>query len=213
MVKLNPGDLVRIEFTGRLASDQSVFETTDESLARQAGVWSSSAQYGPRLVLFGRGAMISGVEAGLSTLSPGQSGEFAIPVARAFGPRFPELVRVMPQKEFLRHGVQPQPNLIVSIDGVPALIKSVSSGRILLDFNHPLAGQELKYSLQLLEVIGEPEAKVTALGELFGVSLAVAETGGKKSVSIPKTLDAPKARQLSMTLQSALSGWEIKPEG
>ncbi len=212
MVKLSAGDLVRIQYTGRLAGDQSIFETTDEQIAKAIGIWSTASAYGPRLVLYGRGAMIAGIEEALQTMAPGESREFHIPESKAFGQRFAELVRVMPQKEFLRHGLAPQPNLVVSIDGVPAIVKSVSSGRVMLDFNHSLAGQELIYHLQLLEVITEPAAKAKALAQVIGALAEVKVDEKKKVAVISKLLDSQKARQLQASLRSALEGWDVQIE-
>lgn len=213
MAKLSAGDLVRIQYTGRLAGDQSVFETTDEDIAKTSGIWSTSSLYGPRLVLYGRGAMIAGIEEALATLSSGQSGEFKINESKAFGPKYGELVRVMSQKEFMRHGVQPQTNLVVSIDGVPATVKSVSSGRVMLDFNHPLAGQELVYSLQLLEIITDPTEKAKALASTFDANLQLVIDASKKSVRIPKNvLEAARTRSLQASLRAALDGWDVQIE-
>ncbi len=210
MVKLNAGDLVRIRYTGRLASDRSVFETTDMALAQSSGVYSNTTPYGPRVVLFGRGAMIAGLEAGLLTLSPGQSGTFRIPAEKAFGPRFAELVRIMPEREFAKSGVQPQPNLIVAIDGIPALVKSVSSGRIMLDFNHPLAGQDLDYEVELIEIITDPAAKAQELAKTLQASVSVDEK--TKTLTIPKTVPADNAKNLQAALKAAVEGWTVKLE-
>lgn len=204
MAQLNRGDLVRIAFAGRVAADNSLFETTDEPLARAAGLWSPEASYGPRLVIYGVGAMISGLEEGIAALAPGQSAEVKIPSSKAFGPRYRELVRVMPEKEFARHGVRPVSNLMVTIDGVPALVKSVSSGRILLDFNHPLAGQDLIYSLQLIEVVSDPALKAQALAKAFGGSAEVSSSGGKLVVKAAAGLPADKAKGLMAALRSSL---------
>ncbi|MDE1798228.1 MAG: peptidylprolyl isomerase [Candidatus Micrarchaeota archaeon] len=210
MVQLNSGDLVRIHYTGRLSSDQSVFETTDEALAKSSGIWSDSTPYGPRVVIVGRGAMIAGLETGLQTLSAGQSGHFSIKADQAFGPRFAELVRVMPEREFAKSGVKAAPNLIVSIDGVPALVKSVSSGRIMLDFNHPLAGQDLEYDVQLIEVITDPAQKAQELAKALGGSVAV--DAPSKTVSIPKSVAPKVAQNLEAALKASLEGWTIKIE-
>jgi FKBP-type peptidyl-prolyl cis-trans isomerase 2 len=207
MVKLNAGDLVRIEYTGRLSSDHSVFETTDETLAQSSGLWSNTTVYGPRVVISGRGAMIAGLEAGLSTLAPGQSSKLHIKAEQAFGPRFPELVRIMPEREFAKSGVRAQPNLIVSIDGIPALVKSVSSGRILLDFNHPLAGQDLDYDVQLLEVITDPAQKAQELAKALGGQVLV--DAKEKTLIIPKSVPADKAKNLEGALKASIEGWSV----
>ncbi len=207
MPKIKPGDLVKIHYTGRLASDSSVFETTDEETARQGGIWSTASFYGPKLVVFGKGAMLPGLEDAVVSLNPGQGGTFKIPPEKAFGPRFPELVRVVPEAEFRKNGVRPETGLTVMVDRLPALVKTVSSGRVVLDFNRPFAGQDVEYAVQLLEVLSEPVEKARALGTAFGLPVRVESSAGKNRIAISSTGDAKKARGLEAALKAAFGGW------
>jgi FKBP-type peptidyl-prolyl cis-trans isomerase SlyD len=213
MAKPQPGDLVRITFTAVVDSDQSVFESTDERIARAAGIYSPNISYGPRLVIFGRGFMIPGLEEGISKLEPGQSAKIHIPAEFGFGPRLRDLVRVMSEKMLWKAGLQPKVGMLLNIDGVQARVISVSSGRVVVDFNHPLAGADLTYHLSLLEVINDPKEKVKALGEAFNTSLRIEQKDGKNIVWVPKSLEQSRARSLASQLSASLSNWaEIKLE-
>lgn len=207
MAQLSSGDLVRISYTGRLASDKSLFETTDEQSAREGGIWSTASTYGPRLVVVGKSAMLKGLEESIQTLKPGQNGLFKIPADKAFGPRFPELVRMVSLSEFQKNGVQPQPGLVVMVDRVPATVKSVSAGRVMLDFNHPFAGQDVEYSVQLLEVFTDPAEKARALGSLFGIPVRVEKSGAKNRIVVSEGKDAQKAKGLANALKASLGDW------
>ncbi|MFH1306144.1 MAG: peptidylprolyl isomerase [Candidatus Micrarchaeota archaeon] len=207
MADISKGDLIRMELTGRLASDGSVFESTDEELAKKAGIWSTASKYGPRLVIFGKGSMIAGLEEAVPKFEVGKENEIDVPPEKAFGKKYTELVRVMNQKEFDKQGVKPTPGLMVTIDGVPALVKSVSSGRIMLDFNHPFAGQELKYKIKMLEIIKEPEKKAEELARQFEAKIDIKEEGGKKKVVILKGIETSKAKGLEAALRACLGNW------
>lgn len=207
MVELTKGDLVRLEIVGKLCSDGSVFESTDEQVAKQSGIWSNASTYGSRLVIYGKGAMIAGIEERMPKLAIGKEEKFTIGAQKAFGPRFAELVRVMPLKEFERHGIRAEPGLMVTIDGVPALVKTVSSGRVMLDFNHPLAGQDLEYRLKLLEVISEPEKKARELAKQFGIEIEISANNGKKKITLKKGTQAQKAKGLEAALKASLGEW------
>ncbi len=204
---LKSGDLVRIQYTGRLATDGSMFESTDEETARKGGIWSTASVYGPKLAVFGKGSMLPGIEEALLTLNVGQSGEFKIPFGKAFGPRFSDLVRVMPETEFLNGGVKPQPGLMVMVEGIPASVKSVSSGRVMLDFNHPFAGQDVQYSIQLLDMVREPAEKVRALSELFAIPVRIEADGGQTKAVISKNADKQKTAALLTALKAAAGPW------
>ena len=211
MVTLQAGDLVRIAFTATLDSTNSVFESTDDRVAKASGIYSDKVLYGPRLVIYGRGFMIPGLEEGLVQIQTGQAAKIHVPFEKAFGPRIPDLVRVMNEKELRDSGVQPFVGLILNIDGVQARVKSVSSGRVMLDFNHPLANENVTYHLELLEVITDPAQKAKALGTEYHTSLKIDKNGEKSTILIPAILGADRARSLAVMLQASLGDWaEIK---
>ncbi len=204
MIKPKAGDLIRIAFSGVLDSDQSVFESTDENVAKTNGLYSPQLPYGPRLVLFGRGFMIPGLEEGISQMEAGQSARIGIPFEKAFGPKITDLVRVMSEKQLAAVGITPRPGQILNLEGVQARVKSVSSGRVVLDFNHPLAAQNLTYHLNLLEVITDPMTKAQALGDEYQAHLLMEKKEGRISITIPKALEAGRARGLMAQLKSSL---------
>ena len=47
MVNVKKGDFVRLEYVGRVEGSGMIFDTTDESIARKAGIYEPSAMYGP----------------------------------------------------------------------------------------------------------------------------------------------------------------------
>ena len=95
-----------------------------------------------------------------------------------FGKRKPELIRLVKISEFRKRGINPIPGLIVNINGFPAIILSVSSGRVLVDFNNPLAGKNIKV---IIKNIRKPEKKewIKELANYLGLSKFVEEKEGK----------------------------------
>lgn len=160
---MKDGDFVRISYTGKIASTGAVFETTDEAAARQANIFTPKARYGHKVVALGFGQMIRGLEEAVRTLSPGKQGSFLLPPKKAFGERREDLVRVLPISKFSSQGVSPTPGMMVLLDSVAAKVKSVGAGRVTVDFNHPLAGENVVYSIRLEEVISDTGKKVQAL--------------------------------------------------
>ncbi len=204
--KIEQGDLVKIELTGRLF-DGSVFETTDENIAKKNEIWSNTSRYGPRLVVIGRGAMIAGLEEEIPKMKVGDFRKVHVACDKGFGSKHSELVRVMPQKEFEKRGVRAVAGLMVTLDGVPAMIKSVSSGRVMLDFNHPLAGEELEYEVKLLEIISEPDKKANELANQFGAKIKIEQTNGKNTIVVENGLENSKLRGLEASLHACIGDW------
>ncbi len=209
MVNVKKGDLVRIEYTGRVASTGLVFDTTDESLARQAGIAESTAKYGPKLAVFGQNAIMQGMEGAIIDSVLGKKEEFLISADKAFGEKLPDLIRMLPQKEFAKQGVQPAPGLVITLDGVAARIKSVTSGRVVVDFNHPLAGESVLYSLKVNEVITEPKKKIEAILASFAISASVSEKAGKFEVVLPKSEPKEKLEAAKQAILVSVPGCEF----
>jgi FKBP-type peptidyl-prolyl cis-trans isomerase 2 len=157
--------------------------------------------------------MIPGLDEGISKMEAGQSAQIHVPATHAFGERLSDLVRVMSEKELERTGLRPRQGMILNIDGVQARVKSVSSGRAVLDFNHPLAGLDLTYHVNLLDVITEPEAKAKALGDEYSTSLRIERAPDKAVIWIPKLLEAGRARGLAAQLGASVGTWaDVKIE-
>ena len=64
--KINAGDFIEMEYTGRVRDDDSVFDTTDEKAAKGAGIHNPRMEYGPLVICVGEGNMLHGLEEALS---------------------------------------------------------------------------------------------------------------------------------------------------
>lgn len=209
MVDVKKGDLVRMEYTGRVASTGQVFDTTDGLLAREAGIFEKSESYGPKLALFGQNAIMRGMEEAIASSQIGKKEEFLISPDKAFGNKQPELTRVLSEKEFAKQGVQPIQGMLVTLDGKPARIKSVTSGRVVVDFNHPLAGESVLYSLKVIEVIPDPGKKIGAILGSVGIAAGVSQPGGKFSISFSKSDPPEKVEAAKRAISAAVPGAEF----
>lgn len=209
MVSVKKGDIVRMEYTGRIASTGQVFDTTDEPLARQAGIFEESSNYGPKLAIFGQNAIMRGMEEAIAASQLGKKGEFLITPGKAFGEKIAELIRVLSEKEFAKQSVQPVPGMMLTLDGRPAKIKSVTSGRVVVDFNHPLAGEPVLYSINVLEVISDPKKKIEAILSSLGIAAGISQKGEKFSVSFSKSESREKIESAKRAISAAVPGAEF----
>lgn len=102
--------------------------------------------------------VIPGLEKRLLGRSAGESMTFTVPADEAFGERRDDFVVVKDKKEFhFPEGFSPRPGMEISVitnmDEGPdtVIIKEVRDNDIVIDFNHPLAGFPLKYTLEIIE--------------------------------------------------------------
>ena len=141
MAQARSGDTVRVHYTGRL-EDGSVF---DSSEGRE-----------PLEFVLGAQQVIPGFEEAVDGLSPGEERSVSIPADRAYGARREEMVLTVGRDQFPDE-IQPEvgQQLQMSQDGQVAIvtITGVSDADVTLDANHPLAGKDLLFDVQLVEIV------------------------------------------------------------
>ncbi|RLI28897.1 peptidylprolyl isomerase, partial [Candidatus Bathyarchaeota archaeon] len=99
----------------------------------------------------------------LQNLELEKTSEIEIPPEKAFGPRDPEKVRLVPLRRLVAKGITPQIGAQIEFNGKPATVRTIGGGRVQLDFNPPLAGKTLVYEITVKKKIEDPKEKVLAL--------------------------------------------------
>ena len=152
-----------MEYTLKVKETGEIIDTTNEEEAKKAGIYDSKERYGPKLVIVGEGRLIPGLEKLIKELSEGEEKEAEIPPSEAFGERKPENIKIMPKNVFLKSGITPQPGKVVEINGRLAVIRSITGGRVVVDFNHPLAGKKILAKVKIVKVLDRIEDKLLHL--------------------------------------------------
>ena len=110
----------------------------------------------PVELTMGDGTLRPGLELALYGLRPGATQTLNLLPDQAYGPRDPALIQYMPMTDFDGTFV-PEVGQIVAFampngDEIPGTIRSVDESRIEVDFNHPLAGHEITFEVEILAV-------------------------------------------------------------
>ncbi|MCD6547819.1 MAG: peptidylprolyl isomerase [Nanoarchaeota archaeon] len=162
---IKKGDFVNIEYTGKY--NGKVFDTTNEEIAKQNGIYSEKTKYGPVTIVVGAGHLIKGIDEALIGKKPGDSFNIKVPPEKAFGKKNPKLLKIIPEKIFKEQKITPMPGMSINVDGIVGNIVSVGGGRVIVDFNHPLAGKELEYDIKINKIVEDKKEKIKALIELY----------------------------------------------
>ena len=157
------GDFLLVEYTARVKETNEIVETTDASKAKEAGIYDESKEYGPTLIILGEGRVVKGFEEKLKELDVEKEVTFELPPEKAYGKRDPTKLRRLPLREFRRANIEPAPGKIVEINGVLAVVRDVSGGRVTVDFNHPLAGKTIVYDVKVVKHVVDDDEKVKLL--------------------------------------------------
>lgn len=157
------GDFILVELEGRDGQGR-VFDSTKGEIAK-----SLHGKEGPLLVVYGMDRLIPGLYDALRGMRKGEEKEIRLKPKEAFGPRRKELVKILPSSVFAKNKVSPEPGVVVQADTESGpsrgVVKSIDAGRVRVDFNHPIAGQEVGYKVKLVDVLSEPRPKIEALME------------------------------------------------
>jgi len=142
MTQAKQGDTVNIHYTGRLP-DGTVFDT--------------SRSRHPLQFTIGRGQVIAGFEQAVIGMKTGESRTTTIPVDQAYGPRRDDRIVTMDRGQ-LPPGLNPQIGQRLELtqtddQSVLATVMAVTDTSMTLDANHPLAGKELTFDIELLGIV------------------------------------------------------------
>jgi peptidylprolyl isomerase len=138
------GDKVKVHYHGRL-TDGTTF---DSSQGRQ-----------PLEFEVGSGMVIQGFDEGVTGMTVGDKKTISIPPEEAYGPRQEEMVIEFPIINF-PPDIKPEVGMTLQMHGengqeLPVVITAINEESITLDANHPLAGQELVFDLELVDIKGK----------------------------------------------------------
>jgi len=160
-MKAKKGDYVKVEYTGML-SEGSVFDTTSVDEAKKAEIFDEKSKYGSVIIILGKTQALVGLEEAIEGMEEGTDKEIVIHPDKAFGQVNPNLLTLVSLSKFKDQDVNPAPGMLVTLDNRTGMIKTVSGGRVVVDFNHPLAGKDLKYKIRLIKVLSTLKDKVQA---------------------------------------------------
>ncbi len=161
---LQKGDFILINYTAKVKETNEVFDTTIEETAKKEHLHKEGEVHEPKLVVIGEGWVLKTLDESLSTMKISKAQSIEIPPEKAFGPRDPEKVKRVPLKQLLAKDVHnPTIGMRINYNGKMATIRSIGAGRVLLDFNPPLAGRTLVYDVTVDKKLDTNEEKVVAL--------------------------------------------------
>ncbi len=141
MADAKTGDTVKVHYTGKL-EDGTVFD--------------SSVEREPLEFKIGEGRIIPGFEKAVIGMSPGERKSQTVPCDAAYGPRNEELVQLVersaiPESIVLKEGRQLQVSQPTG-QALLVTIAEVSEETVTLDANHRLAGKDLVFDIELVEI-------------------------------------------------------------
>ncbi len=141
MTQAKNGDTVKVHYTGTL-DDGSQFD--------------SSVGSEPLEVTLGGGQVIPGFELGIAGMQVGETKQVHIPAEEAYGPRHEELIQTV-HRDQLPEDANIEVGMQFQVDGnqgpMILTVTDVTPDNATLDGNHPMAGNNLNFELELVEFV------------------------------------------------------------
>ena len=161
---ISKNTFILIDYIIRVKDTNELIDTTIEEIAKKESKYDPEKVYAPILVIVGEGRLIPGFEEHIENSGEvGKEFTIEIPPEKAYGHRDPSKVKILNARELLRNRVVPEVGKVIEIGGNVGVIRAISGGRVLIDFNHPLAGKTLLCTYKILKVIEDDAEKIRYL--------------------------------------------------
>ena len=179
---IQEGDFVKLSYTGSV--NGNIFDTTDEEEAKTAGIHVPEALYGAMVIRAGSHHVILGLDEALTGKDEGFESDLEVPPEKAFGLRDPKRVDSFQKTKFKE---KPVKGMSVKMEELgEGIIIDIIGGRVVVDFNHPLAGKTIQYHFRIESKVEDILEKVQGLIHLYaGRDLEVSFLDGNLTIQLP----------------------------
>ncbi|HVB12710.1 MAG TPA: FKBP-type peptidyl-prolyl cis-trans isomerase [Nitrososphaerales archaeon] len=160
---LENGALILADYTAKVKDTGLIIDTTRKEDAEKAGNADPTRTYEPRLIAVGEGWVLKGLDEALRKADANQTIDVELTPEKAFGVRDPNRVSRIPIKKFGEKAAELEIGAEIEVDNRVGIVRSIESGRVLIDFNHKYAGKTLQYNLEIKQKLDERSQQVEAL--------------------------------------------------
>jgi FKBP-type peptidyl-prolyl cis-trans isomerase SlyD len=161
---LQDGDFIKIAYTARTVDEGMLVDTTDEEVAEEEGV-ADEGTFEPRTIVLGAGHIVESVEEGIIGTDIGSTGSVVVPPTETFGEHDQEEIQTVSADKIPED--DRYPGAQVQIENQQGYLETIIGGRARVDFNHPLAGEDIEYEYEVLDVVEDDLERVNGLMNMF----------------------------------------------
>lgn len=166
--KVEKGDFVLVKITGKTQKG-TIFRVSSEEDARKAGIYdeekAKQGYYTPEFVIVGKpGFLNEGLTETVEKMNFFEKKSVRIPPKKAFGKRDPQKIERIGINKFrkLNDGKNPEygQDFVKKGTGQRGTVTRVDQGKVMVDYNHPLAGQSIDYMVEVIDIIEDFNEKI-----------------------------------------------------
>ncbi len=200
--KVEEGDFILVKITARTQKGR-IFRVSSEDDAKKAGIYDENKAkqgfYTPEFVIVGKpGFLNEGLTETIKEMSFFEKKSVRIPPTKAFGKRDPQKIERLGIAKFrkMNEGKNPEigQEFVKQTQGQTqrGTVTNVLQGRVIVDYNHPLAGQNVDYNLEIIDKIEDFNEKI----EYFMINKGIPQ----ENISDFQVSYVPKNKTLEITI-------------
>jgi peptidylprolyl isomerase len=177
--KVEKGDFVLVKITGRTQKG-TIFRVSSVDDAKKAGIYDEEKEkqgyYTPEFVIIGKpGFLNEGLTETIETMNFFEIKSVRIPPTKAFGKRDPQKIERIGISKFRRLNENKNPEIgqefVKKGTGQRGVVTRIDQGKAIVDYNHPLAGQNVDYNIEIIDKIENFDEKI----KFFMISKGIPE--------------------------------------
>jgi FKBP-type peptidyl-prolyl cis-trans isomerase 2 len=204
-MKINKGDFIELDYTAKITGENIIFDTTIPEDAAKAGLihdHEHNDEHGhehnhlhkedlkPVIICVGEKQVLPSLDGKIEGLELGKH-TIALSEEEAFGKKDTKLLKLMPMNLFKKQEIRPFVGLALDMDGSRGVVRSISGGRVIVDFNHQLAGKKIEYALDIKRIVTDKKEQLESFVKMLRfpyTSISIEDSKAKINTSI----DLPK---------------------
>ncbi len=146
-------DFVKVDFD--IYANGKLVQTTDEKKGKAAGL--DVKEYGSETIILGKAFVLNALD---DAIMKKDSDSLELSADKAYGKRQKELIKTFPKSAFDEQKLRAVPGVTYDFNGTYGTVKSVVGGRVMVDFNNPLAGKEIKLDYKVVGKVEKIDEKI-----------------------------------------------------
>ncbi|MFA6073812.1 MAG: hypothetical protein WC758_06890 [Candidatus Woesearchaeota archaeon] len=212
-MNISKGDFIELDYTAKIVDENIVFDTTEFDEAKKAGLFHDHANDEPNshnhnhnhlhkddlkpiTICVGEKHVLPGLDSKLIGLDLGKH-TIVLEEENAFGKKDTKLLKLMTRALFKQQNIRPYVGLVLDMDGSRGTVRSISGGRVIVDFNHPLAGKKIEYSLNIKRKVTDHKDQLASILKMIKFPFSSVDVVGLNA-KINTKIDLPKEVKLAL---------------
>ncbi|MCA9495303.1 MAG: FKBP-type peptidyl-prolyl cis-trans isomerase [Nanoarchaeota archaeon] len=201
-------DFVKVDFD--IYANGKLVQTTDEKKGKEAKL--DIKEYKPMTMVLGKAFVLKAIDDDIIK-NGGKNNTLNLKTEEAYGKRQKDLLKVFPKSTFDEKQIRAVPGVTYDFNGMYGTVKSVIGGRVMVDFNNPLSGKDIKVDYTNVKKLDDICEKVKLVLEVIlrvpQTYFDVSEKDKKVTIAVPEQLLAMKD-MLSKSIEEMLGKEAMK---